>query len=409
MDRSSWRALLLCVLVLGAAGCWPQSGGNAANQYHNPIETVLTTESVGTLAERWSVPGTLNAVWGRHVLGGESGGTGSPGEGFARVRSLDADTGAVNWSTSLAPAGISRGMGGAPTVVGGDQVWAGWQAETTTPSGTSCSSGSVRLDLETGAILSSTPGPSLAAVRPFGDPVATNHNTITTTCVLGTEHVTRVLDGDSGAERWRGAGIPSAVVGDRVVTHSGTTLRSFDSAGCGAADCSPVWTRELSPIGTVAGGPGDRLYVVTLNLPASSEVLALDGVDGSEDWRIQVSGFPRHTVDGDRLFIATGNMLSAYTDGDCGPLTCTPSWTATLPNSVSGSLVNAGGVVYVPTADGAVTAYASAGCGAPACDQIGQVTVNGRPDWVIVAGGQLFVQTAPDASTPSTITAFAPS
>ena len=75
--RTMWRALALALLVIGTAGCWPHVGGDAANRNHNDFETRLTVDTVAGLSQRWSAPGTVDAAWGRQVIGGEAGGTGT--------------------------------------------------------------------------------------------------------------------------------------------------------------------------------------------------------------------------------------------------------------------------------------------------------------------------------------------
>jgi PQQ-like domain len=406
--RTMWRALALALLVIGTAGCWPHIGGDAANRNHNDFETRLTVDTVAGLSQRWSAPGTVDAVWGRQVIGGEAGGTGAADGGFARIRSLDAATGAEIWERPLAT-GVFEGSYAQAAVVGG-HVWAGWSAFLDAEHA-SCSAGSARLDLTTGAVVEALPGPQyVVGVRPYGDPVAGNvvasfRNSTAANCMLNTEHVTRVQDAASGAERWRVDGLIAAVSGGRIITASGSTLRAFDAAGCGAPVCPPSWSQQLF-VGQVVGGVGDRLYAMTFDFAGLWGVLALDGSDGSEDWRLTGSDVPWLTVDGDRVIVASGDDVTAYSDVGCGPAPCAPEWTGTLPAQVSGNPVSAAGVVYVPTADGSITAFPSAGCASTPCTPLASLSVAGRPERLVVSGGVLFVQTARVAPGRATVTAF---
>ena len=91
---------------------------------------------------------------------------------------------------------------------------------------------------------------------------------------------------------------------------------------------------------------------------------------------------------------------------DGGPAPCAPEWTGTLPAQVSGNPVSAAGVVYVPTADGSITAFPSAGCASTPCTPLASLSVAGRPERLVVSGGLLFVQTAHVAPGRATVTAF---
>jgi outer membrane protein assembly factor BamB len=129
------------------------------------------------------------------------------------------------------------------------------------------------------------------------------------------------------------AGSGTVVVGNTgyVGTTSGL-LMAVPATGCGSDICVPRWTATLSngvfSTPAVANGV---VYVSTAGAPG--------------------------TADG---------QLYAFAAGGCGRPTCTPLWTAVVPN-VGSSPTASGGRVFIATSDGKLAAFAAAGCGAKVC------------------------------------------
>lgn len=403
-------AALPAAAALATAGCWPQPGGTAGHQNWNPIEDGLTIGNVATLAPDWTAPGDLDVVWGRHVVGVVSGGNGTPGGGFVRVQSLDADTGAQIWSSSIAPSFIATGTTTGSAVVVDDDVWANWLGFAIGPGGTrSCGGGGVRLDLETGSHQGDT---SLhTSVVPFAPLAAVHETSFGSSCTFGPDSALRVLDGATAAPAWQssvgGGGFPviTVVDGNQLLETQGTTLRSFTASGCGAPQCAPVW---MADVGAVLGLmiDGERLYA-TAGSGASTELLGLDRTDGTIVWQAPLPGPAPLAAFSGTVYAASGTTLAAYDGAHCA-VTCSPSWTADLPAPAATNLAGAGGVVYTATQDGTLSAFDAAGCGTAACAPVKQLALDGTPDGpLIVASGHVFVNVS-TLSTPRRIQALAP-
>jgi outer membrane protein assembly factor BamB len=404
-------ATLLAASALATAGCWPQPGGNPANSNWNAIESELTIDTVATLAPVWTAEGDLDAVFGRHVLGMSAGGDSfSPGAGFVNVTSLDAGTGAQNWSTDIAPGFIAEGLVTGSAVVVGDQVWAEWLAFAIGPrGGQGCLGGGSRLDLETGASVGSTN--LLADIMTTGDLTAVEETTFLQDCTFGASSGLRVLSGGTAELVWENTALGSTqpVAADgRMIDTLGTTVRSFAAAGCGAPQCQPVWTADLGvPLGGLVAD-GDRLYTVGGTDP-SRELLGLDiATGGAIVWRAPLASLSGMAAFGGILYVSGGTTLSAYDGAGCVS-TCSPLWTATLPGQVFSNLAGAGGVVYAASEDGTVSAFDAAGCGAATCVPVKQVSLGGRPTGrLIVASGHLYAGVAAETEPFSRVVAFAP-
>ncbi|HEY7072595.1 MAG TPA: PQQ-binding-like beta-propeller repeat protein, partial [Acidimicrobiales bacterium] len=193
-----------------------------------------------------------------------------------------------------------------------------------------------------------------------------------------------------------------------------TTVRSFAAAGCGAAQCQPVWTADVGvPLsGLVADG--NRLYTVGGTDP-DRELLALDIATGAVVWRTPLAFFFQGMAAFDGIvYVATGSdsvppTLSAYDGAGC-VATCSPLWTAPIPGGrVTANLAGAGGVVYVASDAGVVSAYDAAGCGAATCAPVKEVLLDGdSTGTLIVASGHLYAGISAQTAPFSRVVAFAP-
>jgi outer membrane protein assembly factor BamB len=127
-----------------------------------------------------------------------------------------------------------------------------------------------------------------------------------------------------------------AVVND--VAYVGTDqglLIAWPAAGCGADQCDPLWTAQLS------NG--------AFTTPAVANGLVFISSAGNTENNL--------------------GRLAAFKAGGCGRPSCRPVWTATVPNTESSPTV-AGGVLYIVTNDGRLLAFTAAGCGRPTCSPL---------------------------------------
>ncbi|MFI5898194.1 PQQ-binding-like beta-propeller repeat protein [Actinoplanes sp. NPDC051513] len=116
-----------------------------------------------------------------------------------------------------------------------------------------------------------------------------------------------------------------------VGTDSGLLL-ALPATGCGSDSCAPLWTAKLTngahTTPAVAGG------------------LVFISSAGSVD-----NGL---------------GTLAAFRAAGCGRATCTPVWTAPVPNTGSSPTVS-GGILYIVSGDGRLLAFTAAGCGRSTC------------------------------------------
>jgi outer membrane protein assembly factor BamB len=105
-------------------------------------------------------------------------------------------------------------------------------------------------------------------------------------------------------------------------------LYPFKAAGCGAANCPPLWR------GSIGGGP------VLQSTP---------------------------TVSNGTVYIGSQHVLAAFRAAGCGAAMCAPLWTGTFQNEfLGGSPAVFNGLVYIGLEDG-LGVFSAAGCGQPTC------------------------------------------
>jgi len=405
----SWvRATLAMLIVLATAGCWPQPGANPAGTNFNALEDVLTTDTVATLTERWSAPGTVSSVFGADAYGLTNG----------TIRALDVNTGALRWSSPLptvpgAADGTFRQAAG-PAVTDAGELAASFTQDTTAgPSQPKVGAG-LRWDRTTGELVGvlSTP-PTVGAlvpirIAPVGHRILYELNDGSLQVVSTTEETPGpglpVSTRPWGATGTGQTGLPTLapiVVGDTVIDTNLSTMRSFPLAGCGQDVCTPTWSVPLSPFGGVVVPVGEHLLVTHVDSTLRSYRLS----DGAREWQAPMAGSGGGlATNGAVVYAASGGTtLQAFSAEGCGGPTCTPLWTGTLPALSNSNVAIAGGVVYVGSSS-QVLAFAADGCGgATTCTPIASVsTGSGSVTSVIVSGGHLVVTTGggtPDART----------
>ena len=388
------------------AACWPQPGGNPGHTNHNGLEDRLTIDVVGSLEEAWQAPLQLGPVWGASVMGVEVGADGTPGSAHAAVVARDAATGVVRWATDVidpsAPLEATRAFATDPVVVG-RQLWTSVELR----DDTWCASSSWRLDRDSGAVRARSYGRPPSGLVAYGDLV---YAQLPQACIAG-PMASAVLDAATAAPVWTP---PAYIVfggvydAGRLMISGGSTISSFDGAGCGASSCSPQWTVAIGDR-AASEATVDGVLVARVTPADTTSLVALDTADGSTLWTtVLPPGEPvvDVAVAAGTVYVTHGSTLAAYDLTGCGAPACAPQWSAALGAPASAGPVSAAGVVYVGEADGTVQAFDAAGCGATACAEVAHVAVDGRVTTLIVDGGRLFVESG--AASDPTTTAFAP-
>jgi PQQ-like domain len=338
---------------------------------------------------------------------------GSPTEGTtARVIARDLGTGSELWSQALTPPGAVGARTHAPVVSGGE-VWAGYQSGT--PDG-GCAVGLVRLDLDSGAPLAEDTTSAPQELVPFGDRVALQTSTywpspVGDDCWPNPPTGVRVVDVASGATTWSNrAGIDyTVVVGDRLFTIAGSTLASYPASGCGSTTCTPTWSTTPAGTGSLAHLAGEASGPLMAVAPTESwgehVVLAIDPTTGTRLGAATIHFNPQSLALAKGIaYIAGDAAVAAFDVASCATGTCEQVWAASLggPATHINGLAVAGDVLYIGRHDGVVEAYAAAGCGAPECEPVTEVSIEEPVVNLVVSTGRLLV------GSYDSVTAFAP-
>lgn len=258
----------------------------------------------------------------------------------------------------------------------------------------------------------------------------------------------------TGELGWTGATLagyyPTIFAGGMVYTDDSVALTAFNANGCVSGSCAPIWT-----LTGARGGPaisGNTLYAT-----GKTGLFVADATTGKVAWTGAVatgdvdSGSP--AVDGGYVFLAStasysasSSTLYAFNASGCGQATCSPVWTATIPQAgsirrmatglavanntvfvngvglyafpeggcgastcspswigqtdqtysrmIDNAPVVANGVVYVGSEDSNVHAFNANGCGAATCQPLWSYGVdNGNMGSPIVINGMLYIAT----------------
>lgn len=405
------RVALIALSTL-LAGCfdWSQPSFGPAHTRYNADDQSITVANVASLDTLWEMPST--ASLSEPIVVGERVFTtvyGSP----PSVRAYDVATGSLLWETPVA-----AGFGGPTSVTAsGDSLLVG------------DGEGALqRLDPATGAVLQTVP------VGVPGLPVTAGDYVVSVDSIgrPGALQLT-VRDRETFVKLWihefASVGLPSEVptVADgRIYISRGSTLMAFELAGCGAATCSPLWTRQFyAPPSTAIAGPGGEIFLVVTRQRENphgggtftfAEVHAIDGATGVALWQQLVEGAGSFTstapggvaglaARGDTLYLTAyrygyddplqAHDIEAFAAGGCAGAPCR-TWQAVAP---TGQLVGTGEVVFslgtiYPDPGTVLQAFAAAGCGGPTCTALASLPVPGAPVAISVADGRVFVVTS---------------
>jgi outer membrane protein assembly factor BamB len=419
--RIRWEsALLAAASALALSACWPVPGQNADRSAYNDLESGLTTATVGDLDELWSATTGVWAVGDPIVARGEV--VASKG---TRLHGVDARTGALDW-TWVPDGPIPDFTAVSDPFLVGDRILVGY--------GIGNLGGhwfSSWLDPAAGTTVE--PAPVAGLVEGVRGANAVSYSTAfgSGTPVLTSFHVVDHQTGAGGSggplsiQTGGGGGPLALTLGTSHAYHAGlgpippatptgtwtqgVAVRAFPTSG-GSNTCGPpeapgfacaTWTTPVGGTPTAAViGPGEQVvYVGT----SAGEVAALDAASGAPLWTAGVGAAVAQppALAGGVLYVPTadGDLVAVAADG-CGAPTCEPLWVAPTGASISTQPAVAGpldgAVVYVGTAAGEMRAFAAGGCGEAVCDTPlwSASTGSGITGGPAVSNGRLYVGTA---------------
>lgn len=408
--RGGFVGLVAVVL----AGCWAMPGVGPDNRNHNPVETVITTETVGSMSLRWSVEvgdccvnAAVTSPAGVHVVT-------DGGLQDLTVRTLRPATGELVWSQRVA--GATGGSDASPPVVVGDEVVVGWGWD----DGAGWVGGLNGFDIATGERGPDIDGGRVdtARGRRLGQ-----HSFVASDEATGEPctNLIGVVDLDDPAASWSGAvnfltshrcGWESPTLGENALFHAGTGptstaveptmgngLRAYtiaEPSGCAAAPVyqpCPTWATPLpgnASEAPVIGEDGEALYVVTHDMADAGVLHAVDASDGSILWTAPLgSSASAPALAHGALYLSTRSGLKVFAADGCGAAECSPLWTA---GSSAGRPVVAGDVVF--TGSSQIHAYPALGCGQATCESLWSTDLGAwGTTGPVVSGGQLYIGT----------------
>jgi outer membrane protein assembly factor BamB len=414
-DRSAERRTKLtyvgraCAVVamLALTGCWPVPGQGPDRDAHNPDETTITTDTVGGLVPLWSTSLDGAAASDPVISGGAL-----FVHTLTRLYSLNATTGAVNWSNAPQAGRYYAGAAIASddhVLVSDGHFVSNWSAR--------------RHDKATGAVVNSVDASILDTMR--GDRLALQQPAI-----LGDTAFwfLRLADTAAGTA-WSGLveiqqSFPEPVtlgvdfvyhVGDGVLdtqpggTETGFGIRAFPTGGPTAHDCGPpqaavfacpAWVAPLTarPAGPpVIGGDGTLVFVATID----GRLQAFESATGVRLWSYNLAAgvIAAPAVADGHVFVGTTAGKLVALPEQCAAPPCAPSWTSEVGAPVNRQPAVAGtadtAVVFATSTTGELRAFAAAGCGSAVCPPVWTADagsgVNAAP---AVSDGRLFISTA---------------
>jgi len=420
MARRGRAAAAVVGLTVALSGCWPAPGQGPDRQSWNPLETAIDVDDVDTLTEVWTSP----VGWLR------------PGEfplffpepaahpivsnvGLVTVTTkssiaaFDAETGTRQWiQNDNPPTGYDFdtdvvAVGDAVAVGHGNNRygWSTWErdARTGMSTGDSWPILGKGLSVRGRRAVGLRPGHGMA----LGDQVVWLYfGDLDDAAAAWSGQVSTVWEPPArvtlGADRvfHSGPGLLTSTPGDGTHVNG---LRSFPVTdppkGCGPVDepyyLCPQWVAPLDGAGATApilSTDGATAYTVT----DVGTAYAVDTATGAILWSTPVGSAVATTpalAEG-VLFVPTASGALVVLDAEDGSVRwSTPTGSElTVQPAVAGE--GAGGVVITGAADGTVRAFASAGCGEATCSDVWSDATGSRITGApAVSLGKLFVGT----------------
>lgn len=424
--RDVLRVVTVLLSFVTMSGCWLQPGAGPQHRFWNPFEDRLTAENVATLEERWFVdfPETgptlylgdgigSPIVWGgRVIVRPDDLATG------VHLKGYDVATGDLAWDVPLDSSGSASEFWSAPAIVDGEILmsWPGSASVGSPP----CQEWEVRVDPGTGEVVERTDQFPVrrAGATVFGDRIVQlTWQYPTEGCNSIDEIYFGVRDAGTGEVLWKLEGdlnqSPPMVTDGWIVMNQPHYVAAYSADGCGAATCLPDWrVHHGTTAGPLLGADGMVFF------SSSGQTLAISTATQQIAWTTDTSGRLAY-ADG-TLYVVGGGVVSAYDAGGCGTSTCSPLWTAALPDEGvyrESSVAVAGGVLYVGLSDhvadpkvGRVVALDADGCGASTCDAVlwTSPVQPGTINSIVVSDGTLIAQIENSSVYPSRLVAFAP-
>jgi PQQ-like domain len=399
-------------VVAAAAGCWPSSGGGPNRAAYNSLETVVTTASIGTMAESWTVQFGPGAVSDPVRLAGAVQVIATDPEHGSHSVYAVTQSGTTSWE-------LDGRAGGPEHHYDGELVLAGNQIGVSSYDSTLAAEQQWThqwVDVDTHAPVGPSWSGELVARR--GD-VAMALNTNDATRPQPFTLWMHQLDSLASWGGYVGSEI-LATFGDRLYQSGfgmtnvsfpptfGNGVRAYPTfdqgTNCVLEFMCPTWAVPVDGTSAtpVVVGPGETTYTVT----DVGTVYAL-GAEGETRWTGTVAAPVSHPPALARglVYVPTddGRIVVFAADG-CGAPTCAPLWTSDVGSTVSNQPAVAADVVFVATQGGGLYAFAADGCGASNCTDLWSAQlgseITGAP---AVSGGQLYVGTA-----DGRLVAFAP-
>lgn len=430
--RLAAAAAIAAAAALLPSCFWVQPGYGPEHTRDNPGERTLTVENVASLAPVWSVDVGTASASEPLISGGRVYVTGRDLDD-ARVRALRLSSGEVLWDR---PVEVDSPMVlASPVTFSGDSLWLSHLDITAS----GCPTRLTRIDPGDGHVVSSE-----EARYPFSGPVTGAGVAVSVesdTCLdfEGGPATLVVDDATTRSTLWTAplTGPAGITISDGII-FAGTSdqVSAYAAEGCGATVCAPLWVRNTTPPGVVAGGRMYSIIHTTADLghgvtAQTAELRVSDVATGALLWSTgyipgdPYSGMNTATIHG--IAVADGTVyvtatrdpatpgppiatLDAFPVTGCGGSSgwCAAAWTATLDDSPRSTIAVGGGVVYVGvgvSGDGSrVVGFDAAGCGTTTCAPLVSVPVDGAPDALSLAQGTLLATST--LSNSARLTAF---
>jgi outer membrane protein assembly factor BamB len=394
---------LVGLLASLLSACWPMPGAGPDRRSSNPYERDLTVDTVGRLTEAFRIPlehGSGAPVATRAGLFVRD---------YVSISSFDPSTGASRWTTRVPSSEFPQDGNftvSDPYVLDDDQRIVA--SATTWGIGGATFGDHVVLDAGTGDVERREPGANVGAVR---EPKVASTSYEHLPWLGQSVRSVSVRDLDTGAG-WGGytphdPGIPGVVtLGDtHLYVTAGNVVDAYDpSTPCKQWSeemqdyaCDAAWKFQPGQsVAPVVIGDDDTIYVGTAAADGTSgQMFALRAGSGGIRWRSGGFGPVRQppAMANGLLYAAAGQKLEIMVTDRCDFAVCPHLAMADLPAEATVQPVVAGGVVYVGTADGTVSAFDASGCiNSPPCPLLWSANV-GSPvaGGMAVANGKLYV------------------
>jgi outer membrane protein assembly factor BamB len=397
MRGSDAARMAAAALAVGLSGCWGQPGFGPLHQGSNPVEDQLTSANVDTLGVAWTATVDDGPVRADPVVSG-------PGlihvSDDEAVYGFNAATGARRWRTQVVPANQPASVVPTPVTAEGDSVHVAW-------GGAPDTGGREEYDALTGSHIDTAGGLGVGAITTRDPWLATTFSGFVEDTVAGAGI------GVEGPSTWGllfglevGPQLPlptgPAVTADKIYVgisrswFGDNLLAGWNlSPGCPVGtppQCQPTVKTQLDgvPTGPVVANGERTVYVGT----SAGTVYAIDATTSAVRWRSSL-GSPivvAPAVTPSTLYVVTsaGALVTLPANG-CGTPVCSPLTTTALSGASARPPAVAGGVVYVASSGGLISAFSAASPGAALfSDDLGS-EITGGPT---ISGGRLYLGTA---------------